>query len=178
MLGCSRGSYRLFLRTVLKSVLGDFIPGYLTFARRCKWQIPPIIPNCFEAILCRLPFRVMSLLHGGARESYLQFCRTVLRPFLGDFNSGHLIFACGCKGQLPPICSDCLEDTLCRSPFRVMSLLHGGARGSGLSEASLSRLPFRVNPIWHDGARGNYGQFFGLSSGQSLSITLSGNVII
>ena len=74
-------------------------------------QLPPIFPDCLEATVCRLPFRVMSFLHGGARGSYRQFCRTVLRPLLGDFIPGHVIIARRCKGQLSPICSDCLEAT-------------------------------------------------------------------
>ena len=106
-----KGQLPPILSDCLRPLLGDFIPGHLIFARRCKGQLPPIFPDCLEATLCRLPFRVMSLLHGGARGSYRQFFRTVLRSLLGDVIPGHLIFARRRKEQLPPILSDYLETT-------------------------------------------------------------------
>ena len=113
------------------------IPGHLTFARRCKGQLPPIFPDCLEATLCRSPFRVMSLLHGGARGNYRQFFRTVLKALFVDYHSGSCHYCMAVQRAAIAIFSECLEATSLR--FHPGSS-HFCTAAQGATTANFSKL--------------------------------------
>ena len=139
MHGGARGNYRQFFRIVFKPFLGDFIPGHLIFARRCKGQLPPICSGCLGATPWRLPSRVISFLHGGVRGSYRQF---LFGLFPGNPGASYV----------------------CTAMHRVATAKFC----YGLSWCHSWRLPYRVIPFLHGGLRGSYRQFvFGLSWGNA-----------